>query len=102
MAVGIVFTFLLALPVVIAWSRRLWRRAAVVSPQIPRELNERLARLESSVESVAIELERVGEGQRFVTNLFIEHGPPHALGAGAMEPIEVPQGERIARERHDR
>jgi len=98
---GVVLSFFLALPLVIAWSRRVWRRGAQVT-QIPRELNDRLTRLEHSVDSVAIELERVGEGQRFVTNLFAQNGMPKALGAGAMDSIEIEQRERVAQERRDR
>lgn len=99
---GVVLSSMLALPLVIAWSRRLWRRSAQVTPQIPRELNERLMRIEQTVESVAIEVERVGEGQRFVTNLFAQNGAPRAVGAGAMEPVDVQQRERLAQERGDR
>jgi aspartate 1-decarboxylase len=33
-------------------------------------LDERLARVEQTVESIAIEIERVSEGQRFVTKLL--------------------------------
>lgn len=34
--------------------------------------DERLARLEQAVESIAIEVERISEGQRFVTKLMSE------------------------------
>ena len=34
--------------------------------------DERLARLESAVESIAIEVERISEGQRFTTRLLTE------------------------------
>ncbi len=36
------------------------------------ELNERLARLEQIAESTAVEIERIGEGQRFTTKLLSE------------------------------
>ena len=36
----------------------------------------RLARLEQAVESIAIEIERVSEGQRFVTKLMSEKAQP--------------------------
>jgi len=32
--------------------------------------DDRLARLEQAMESIAIEVERIGEGQRFVTKLM--------------------------------
>jgi len=34
------------------------------------DLGERLLRIEQSVEAIAIEVERVGEGQRFLTRLY--------------------------------
>lgn len=36
---------------------------------------DRLKRLEQAVDSIAVELERVGEGQRYVTKLLAERGP---------------------------
>jgi hypothetical protein len=38
--------------------------------------DERLARVEQAVESIAIEIERIGEGQRFVTKLLNDAGQP--------------------------
>ena len=42
----------------------------------PGEINDRLNNLEQSVDAVAIEIERVGEGQRFMTRFFTEQGIP--------------------------
>jgi Flp pilus assembly protein TadD len=38
--------------------------------------DERMARLEAAVESIAIEVERISEGQRFTTRLLTEHAKP--------------------------
>jgi hypothetical protein len=38
----------------------------------PSELSARLDDLERSIDAIAVEVERVGEGQRFVTRLFTE------------------------------
>ena len=38
--------------------------------------DERLARVEQAVESIAIEIERIGEGQRYVTKLLNEPARP--------------------------
>ena len=38
--------------------------------------DERMARLEAAVESIAIEVERISEGQRFTTRLLTEHSQP--------------------------
>ena len=99
MIVGSLFMLCVLLPISIAVARRIWRRGSAAVTAMPRELMERLTRLEESVDAVAIEVERVGEGQRFVTNFFIESGVPQMLGAGAMEPIEAKQRERVEQER---
>ena len=36
------------------------------------ELSSRLSNLEQSLDAIAVEVERVGEGQRFMTRLFTE------------------------------
>ena len=56
---------------------------------LPHELSDRLTRLEQSVDAVAIEVERIGEGQRFMTRLFTEKGTPRAAGEGAADPMET-------------
>jgi len=71
-AIPIVFTICVLFPLAIAWARRLWKKPIVGPTVIPPELVERLASLEHAVESVAVEVERIGEGQRFVTKLFAE------------------------------
>lgn len=38
--------------------------------------DERMARLEAAVESIAIEIERISEGQRFTTRLLTEQSQP--------------------------
>ena|SRR5665647_13517 len=51
--------------------------------------DERLARLEQAVESIAIEIERVSEGQRFVTKLMSEKAQPVLGEAGAVMPVQA-------------
>lgn len=41
---------------------------------VPRELSSRLRSLEQSLDAMAVEVERIGEGQRFMTRLFTERG----------------------------
>ena len=38
--------------------------------------DERIARIEASVESIAIEVERISEGQRFTTKLLSDQSKP--------------------------
>lgn len=86
---GGMFIVLVMLPMAIAHARRIWRRPAATSTEMPAELTDRLNRLEQAVDAVAVELERVGEGQRYVTKVFTEQVGQRALGAGAAEPLEV-------------
>jgi len=86
--------FFIGLPLAIGFARRLCKRAAVaVSTELPAELSDRLGRMEQAIDAVAVELERVGEGQRYVTKVFSES--QRALGAAAAEPLEVRQREAI-------
>jgi hypothetical protein len=96
-ALAMLFTLVVLLPMSIAFARRIWRRGASAVAALPKDIAARFTRLEEAVDSVALEVERIGEGQRFVTNLFIEAGPPRALGMGAMEPVEIREQERVER-----
>jgi hypothetical protein len=49
------------------------------NPRVPVEVTSRLERIEQSLEAVAIEVERISEGQRFTTRLLSE-------GRGASPP----------------
>jgi hypothetical protein len=51
---------------------RLMDRRSDGDPNRVQRLEERVARLEGSLESMASEMERLGEGQRFMTKLLSE------------------------------
>ena len=74
-------------PIAIALARRIWKRSTGAVSAFPQELADRLNRLDQSMDSIAIEVERIGEGQRFITRVLSENG--RALGAGAALPIDV-------------
>lgn len=81
-------------PIAIAYARRIWRRSAKIITTIPQELTDRLMRVEQTVESTSIEIERIGEGQRFMTRVLTEGAPMHALGhAGKAEALPVRPGD---------
>ena len=42
------------------------------------DLDVRLARIENALEALAIEIERIGEGQRFLTRLLAQSAIPPA------------------------
>lgn len=69
------------------------RRDGSVSTALPGEFTDRLTHLEQSLDAAAIEVERIGEGQRFMTRLFAEDGTRRAPGEGAADPIEINAGE---------
>jgi hypothetical protein len=52
-------------------------------PQIPSELTNRLERIEQAVDAIAVEVERISEGQRFTTKLLSDTRPGAALPAGS-------------------
>ena len=106
-----VLLMVLGLPVSIAWARRIFRGR----PQAPAPRPEdtmRLEQIERAIDTVAIEVERISEGQRFVTRILAGRpenlaaaasdvgarsaaAAPLALGPGSMEPILVPERERV-------
>lgn len=87
---GGLFIVVVLLPLSIAYARRIWRRGAQVVTSIPRELVDRIARVEQTVEATAIEIERIGEGQRFITRVFTEGSAAHALPGSFAKPLTVP------------
>jgi hypothetical protein len=83
---GMTMVLLLALgiPFVRALVRR-WEREPL-QPTVPLEVAARLERIEQAVEAVAIEVERISEGQRFTTKLLSDRAgdavpEPRARGA---------------------
>ena len=80
--ITIVFTIFVLAPIAVSISRMFWRRGSLPkqSPQ-SAENTQRLERMEQAIDSIAIEIERVSEGQRFVTRLMADRQGA-ALGAG--------------------
>ena len=64
-------------PVARAFARRI--EARPTAPEVPMEVQARLERMEQAIDSIAIEVERISEGQRFTTTLLSERGPLAAL-----------------------
>ncbi len=70
---GTVVIVTLGVPLVRAYVRRQDAQTALNVPQI----DERLSRIENAIEAMSIEVERVSEGQRFVTRLLAERDDPN-------------------------
>lgn len=105
-AISIVFIAVVLGPLALALGRLAWRRSA--RPAVPpgwSDAAQRLERLEQAVDTIAVEVERVSEGQRFMTKLMTSQAPGAAandvasaqvlnggqplpaLGAGPAEPV---------------
>jgi len=63
----------IGIPLVRGLVRRWDRRDA--RPAIPADTTARLERIEQAVDAMSIEIERVAEGQRFVTRMLSERAP---------------------------
>jgi hypothetical protein len=80
--IGGLFIVCAILPISIAFARRIWRRSAGAVTALPQEMMDRLTRLDQAVDAIAVEVERIGEGQRFMTRVLAEK-PPAAAALGA-------------------
>jgi len=65
-----VAAIIIGLPLARAFARRMDRKG--VNPQIPNELSAQLTQLNQAVDAIALEVERISEGQRFTTRLLSE------------------------------
>jgi hypothetical protein len=59
--------FVFGFPISLAYARRIWRRSAKTTVTLPPDVAARMQAMEEAIEAVAVEVERVGEGQRFMT-----------------------------------
>jgi hypothetical protein len=73
--VPIVFGIPAAVAITKMWFTHKEKMAGLSTPKGTAMLDARLERVEQAVESIAIEMERVSEGQRFVTKLLVERAP---------------------------
>lgn len=65
----------LGFPLVRSWTRR----REMEPPRVVFEIEQRLSRMETAIESMAVEIERVSEGQRFVTKLLADREQSRSL-----------------------
>ena len=61
---------IIGLPLARAFARRMDRKSA--TPQISNDVSAQLAHLNQAVDAIALEVERITEGQRFTTRLLSE------------------------------
>ena len=94
----IVFTIFVLAPIALSISRFLWKRGSLPKQAPPSAADtQRLERMEQAIDSIAIEMERVSEGQRFVTRILSEtRSGALAEGQRPAQPIPVPAPERAS------
>ena len=63
----------IGMPIARAYARRIEAKPAT---QVPGDVSARLERMEQAIDSIAIEVERISEGQRFTTKLLADRVPP--------------------------
>ena len=94
------FAFLLLLPVVVRLARRFIAPNRTPSRQELAELaamRERMDTLDGALDAVAIEVERIGEGQRFLTQAMTENIGRVDAGAAALGAVPIRQRDAAER-----
>ena len=71
-----VLVIVIGRPAVKAWAQKLENESK--RPGLPAEVMTRFERMEQSIDAIAVEIERISEGQRFTTRLLSE-GKRHAV-----------------------
>ena len=80
----VIVPIVFAIPAIVLLARMSYRhkeRMATLQagPERQADIEARLERIEQAVDTIAIEMERIGEGQRFVTKLLAERPSPQQL-----------------------
>ncbi|HEX6316975.1 MAG TPA: hypothetical protein VFZ73_19015 [Gemmatimonadaceae bacterium] len=76
MVTGIVMV--LGLPLIIVQARKLWMRDSASQVVSNPSTEHRLERIEQAIDAMAVEVERIAEGQRFVTKLLSDRSAERA------------------------
>ena len=71
-------------PLVSGWAKKMENESK--RPALPADVAQRLERMEQSIDAIAVEIERISEGQRFTTKLLAESKDPVSL------PSQKPSG----------
>lgn len=78
-AFAMTIVIVIFVPLVRAFARKIENESKVAP--IPQEVMSRLERMEAAIDSIAVEVERISEGQRFTTKLLSEGARASALPA---------------------
>ena len=64
-------------PLVSAWAKKLENESK--RPALSPDVADRLEHMENAIDAIAVEIERISEGQRFTTKLLAESKEPASL-----------------------
>lgn len=91
-----VVTFFIGVPIALAYARRIWKKGVQTVAAIPQDIYERFNRIDQAIDSVAVEVERIGENQRYVTKLVNDQ---RGLAAGPAERVDAPSRSKVEERR---
>lgn len=80
-----IFSFFVLFPITLAIVRLIWKRSSAPSRPAAEQaaMKQQLEQIQQSIDTIAVEVERISEGQRYVARVMNER----QLGAGAAEPL---------------
>ena len=90
-AIGVSFSLFFLLPLALGLTRMMWRRSKRAEVRNSPEQDQRMERLEQAVDAIALEIERVGESQRYQQKVLAEANmmPASIATARAPEPVRM-------------
>jgi hypothetical protein len=68
----------IGIPIARAYARKIEKGGT--SERLPSDVSARLERMEQAIDSIAVEVERISEGQRFTTKLLSERSSAPVAG----------------------
>ena len=83
LAISIVPITAIGWPIARAYARRV--EEGQTNTRVPLEVTARLERMEQAIDSIAVEVERISEGQRFTTKLLAERSAAEIAPRSAPE-----------------
>lgn len=88
-AMGVSFSLFFLLPLALGLTRLMWRRARRNEARPAAENDARMERLEQAVDAIALEIERVGESQRYQQKILAEANMMPAQSPRSPEPVRI-------------
>lgn len=85
----VIMTSLAALVGITVGGRYLWKRTSRLPAPAPRIESDRLQRIEEAIDTMAVEIERMSEAQRFTAKLLLERGSAPEQAPNAQVPTQA-------------